>query len=183
MTSQRRSACTGTPLLGDCCLDAHGDQCLEVMGLSVSSVQVAHVLPDIADGISLIIVRRVAVCAWVCVSERRCIHAAHAPHGGQHQNRHTPDGERGVGSMAGTVVVTPAAKATAGLSSSGAPVLTSSRPAAVSATPSATAGDGRAPWDPSATPPRCRVVLLPARVASSHLPPPSSLIAGPFPHS
>ena len=83
--------------------------------------------------------------------------------------------------MAGTVVVTPAAKATAGLSSSGAPVLTSSRPAAVSATPSATAGDGRAPWDPSATPPRCRVVLLPARVASSHLPPPSSLIADPCP--
>ena len=75
--------------------------------------------------------------------------------------------------MAGTVVVTPAAKATAGLSSSGAPVLTSSRPAAVSATPSATVGDGRAPWDPSATPPRCRVVLLPARVASSPLPPPS----------
>ena len=68
--------------------------------------------------------------------------------------------------MAGTVVVTPAAKATAGLSSSGAPVLTSSRPAAVSATPSATVGDGRAPWDPIATPPRCRVVLLPARVAS-----------------
>ena len=77
--------------------------------------------------------------------------------------------------MAGTVVVTPAAKATAGLSSSGAPVLTSSRPAAVSATPSATVGDGRAPWDPSATPPRCRVVLLPARVASSHLPPSFSI--------